>query len=309
MPHPPSIAIRDAELPGTRLRYAECGQGAPLIIVPATISLIEDWTPMVQFLGQSYRTYFFEMPGHGGSSALAEGFSSQRLARVVADLADHVGAKTFVLVGFSFGGILALRALQELGPRITKVGLLSPCVSNRALTRPVIDRAVVAAVVSALEHRIPRRMMAWLLGNEMAVRLVVWFMTEVGGFESPTDLRTRLMSYSASTLQVLVAQVREVLTVTEEDLRGPFPQPCFFGMSEFDPLLDYALTEAFMCENFGDLVVETFDWPYHAPPVPLTFEDYVRDYTSLLEADAHRQAAAAAGIVSTNSAASAAEGV
>lgn len=295
MPQPPAVTIREASLPGTTLRYAECGDGPPLIIVPATVSLIEDWTPMIQFTGQHYRAHFFEMPGHGGSTPLEEGFSSARLSQVISDLADHIGAERFTLLGFSFGGILALRALQALGPRIEKVGLLSPCVSNLALTRPPLDRAMVSAVISALEHRIPRRMLAWFLGNETAVRLVVWFMIDIGGFESPTDLRARLMSYSASTLQVLVAQVREILTVTEEDLAGPYEQPCFFGMSEFDPLLDYARTEAFVRENFSDLVVETFDWPYHAPPVPLTFEDYVRDYTTLLEADAIRTAGGITG--------------
>jgi hypothetical protein len=158
-------------------------------------------------------------------------------------------------------------------------------VSNRALTRPALDRAVVTAVISALEHHIPRHMLAWLLGNDVAVRLVVWFMTDIGGFESPTDLKARLMSYSESTIQVLVAQVREILTVTEEDVAGPYEQPCFFGKSEFDPLLEYARTAAFVRANFPDLVTETFDWPYHAPPVPLTFDDYVRDYSTLLEAD------------------------
>lgn len=288
VPVPCPVSVREAELPGTRLRFAECGDGPPMIIVPATVSLIEDWTPMIQFIGQRYRTYFFEMPGHGGSTPLAEGFSSQRLTQVIGDLADHVGAEEFALLGFSFGGILALRALQGLGSRITKVGLLSPCVSNLALTRPPMDRKAVTAVVSTLEHRVPRHMLAWLLGNDLAVGLVVWFMVGVGGFESPTDLRARLSTYSASTLQVLVAQVREILTVTEDDLAGPYPQPCFFGMSEFDPLLEYSRTEAFVRANFTDLVVETFDWPYHAPPVPLTYDDYVRDYTALLEADSAR---------------------
>ena len=285
MSDPSPVIVHEAELPGTRLRYAECGDGPPLIIVPATVSLIEDWTPMIQFAAQNYRTYFFEMPGHGGSTPLAEGFSSKRLTQVIGDLADHVGAERFTLLGFSFGGILTLRALQGLSHRIDKVGLLSPCVSNRALTRPPMDRRLVTAAVSALRHRVPRHVLAWLLGNETAVKLVVWFMCDVGGFETPTDLRGRLMSYSASTIAVLVAQVREILTVTEEDLAGPYSQPCFFGMSEFDPLLDYRRTEAFVRANFTDLITERFDWPYHAPPVPLTFEDYVRDYSALLEAD------------------------
>ncbi len=243
---------------------------------------------MIQFVGQHYRAYFFEMPGHGGSTPLAEGFSSVRLSGVIGELADHLGIGDFALLGFSFGGILTLRALQGLGDRVNKVGLLSPCVSNRALTRPPLDRALVSAAISALGHSAPRNAVARLLGNESVVRLIAWFMQEVGGFESPTDIRQRLMGFSASTLDVLVSQVREILTVTEEDLAGPYAQPCFFGMSEFDPLLEYGRTERFVRDNFADLVVETFDWEYHAPPEPLEFADYVRDYTPLLEADRAR---------------------
>lgn len=299
MPVPPPVTIHQADLPLTSLRYAACGDGPPLIIVPATISLIEDWTPMISFVGQHYRTYFFEMPGHGGSSPLDDGFSSVRLAGVIGDLSDHLKIEDFAVLGFSFGGILTLRALQGLGERVNKVGLLSPCVSNGALTRPPLDRALVSALITALGHSVPRAVVARLLGNESVVRMLAWFMQEVGGFESPTDIRERLMGFSPSTLDVLVSQVREVLTVTEEDLAGPYDQPCFFGMSEFDPLLDYGLTEQFVRANFADIVVETFDWEYHAPPEPLTFDDYVRDYTPLLEADRVRVSGDATGGIYT----------
>lgn len=292
---PPPISVHEAELSATTLRYATCGDGPPLIIVPATISLIEDWTPMLQFMGQRYRAFFFEMPGHGGSTPLAAGFSSARLGEVIGELADHLGAERFALLGFSFGGILTLRALKALGPRVEKVGLLSPCVSNRALTRAPIDRALVTAVTSALRHRPPRMALAWLLNSEYAVRLLSWFMCEVGGFESPTDITARLMSYSASTIDVLAAQVREILSVTEEDLAGPYDVPCFFGMSRRDPLLSYDVTERFVRSNFTDIVAEEFDWPYHAPPEPLSFGDYVRDYGALLDADAARVSGRASG--------------
>jgi pimeloyl-ACP methyl ester carboxylesterase len=283
-----------ASLRSTHLRYAVCGDGPPLIIVPATVSLIEDWTPMLRFMGQRYRAHFFEMPGHGESSALEGGYSSERLASVIGEFADHLGYERFSLMGFSFGGILALRALQAHGERVEKVGLLAPCVSHRALTRSPVDRALVSAVISALEYRASRRALAWLLANETAVRLVVWFMRDVGGFESPTDLRRRLMSYSESTIEVLVSQVREIMTVTEADLAGPYRCPCFFGMSENDPLLSYELTDRFVRANFDDVVSERFAWAYHAPPEPLTFEDYVRDYGALLEADTARVSAVVA---------------
>ena len=285
MPDPQPVIIHEADLPDTHLRYAECGSGEPLIIVPATVSLIEDWTPMIQFVAQKYHAYFFEMPGHGGSTPLEGGFSSKRLPDVIASLADHVGFDRFALLGFSFGGVLALRSLKALESRITEVALLSPCVSNRALTRPRIDRAMIAAVVSALRHRIPRKALAAFTGNERAVRFLAWFMCDIGGFETSTDLKARLMTYSESTLDVLAAQVREILSVTEEDLAGPYSLPCFFGMSEFDPLLSYSVTEAFVRKNFANVMIETFDWPYHTPPEPLTFDDYICDYGALLEVD------------------------
>lgn len=289
---PRLVCIREASLPDTRLRYAACGDGPPLIVVPATVSLIDDWMPLIQFLGQSYRTFFFEMPGQGGSTPIPGGFSSRRLAEVIEQFADHLGLDRFEVLGFSFGGILAVRALQHLGGRVTRVALLSPCISNKALTRSRRDRVLVHAVISALRPRISRDVLAYLLANPYAVRLIAWFMCDVGGFETTTDLKARLSSYSSSTIAVLVAQVREILTVTEDDLAGPYDVPCWFGMSVNDPLLDYSRTERFVRENFADLVCERFDWPYHAPPEPLTYADYVRDFACLLEANATRRLAA-----------------
>jgi len=39
----------------------------PLIIVPATISELENWLSLAQFMAQWFHVYFFELPGHGRS--------------------------------------------------------------------------------------------------------------------------------------------------------------------------------------------------------------------------------------------------
>ncbi len=254
-------------------------------MVPATISVIEDWKPLIRFLGLRYRTLFFEMPGHGGSSALEGGFDSRRLPGVIAELADHAGIDRFILLSFSFGGILALRALKALGPRVVSVILLSPCVAGRALQRSTLDRALITALTSTLEHRLPRRGLAALMRNERAVRLLAWFMCDVGGFETSADLPARLASYSMTTIDVLATQIREVLTLGDDELDGPYPQPCLFAMSVSDPLLSYTVTEAFVRKNFTHVMIETFDWPYHAPPVPFSLDDYIRDYGWIHEMD------------------------
>jgi pimeloyl-ACP methyl ester carboxylesterase len=107
---PPSHKTYFIDLPLSRLHVLEVGEGEPLIMVPATISEWEDWLTLVQFLGQWFKVYFFELPGHAQSSPFKESFSSARVAELVEQLADKLGYDRFNLMGFSFGGILAMRA-------------------------------------------------------------------------------------------------------------------------------------------------------------------------------------------------------
>ncbi|MBC7266607.1 MAG: alpha/beta hydrolase [Coriobacteriia bacterium] len=281
----PPLEALPLALPSTTLRVGAAGAGELAIIVPATISLVEDWEAMTRFLGRRFRAVFFELPGHGGSSAYKEPFSSRLVAQTVVELADAFQAETFTLVGFSFGGLLALRTLQAAKVRVKRVALLSPFVGNTALKRSAAETAMLRATVAALEPEFARRGMLAVLRNPATVAVVDWYMRTVGGFETSADLSARLRGFLASTLDVFLAQVREVLTTPFEDLAGPFDVPCLFGMSRHDPLLDFASTQRFVREQFSWVSEVVWDWPYHAPPKPLTLADYDRDHRALLDFD------------------------
>jgi surfactin synthase thioesterase subunit len=105
------------DLPMSRLHVMEAGSGEPLILIPATISELNDWRNLVQFMAQWFRVYFFELPGHGESSSFQEGFSSHKIAELVSQLADELGYERFNLMGFSFGGLLAMRTFKRLSHR------------------------------------------------------------------------------------------------------------------------------------------------------------------------------------------------
>ena len=49
---PPSYKAYFINLPLARLHVLETGRGAPLIMVPATISELQNWLPLSQFMGQ-----------------------------------------------------------------------------------------------------------------------------------------------------------------------------------------------------------------------------------------------------------------
>lgn len=279
----PALQIRQFDLPLTSLRVGVAGEGPPVIMVPATISLIEDWSSLIQFIGKRFTAHFFELPGHGGSTPFVEGYSAERVAETIGHLADAIGAERFILLGFSFGGLLTLKTLKMHEPRIDRVVLLSPFVSHRALRHSPTILAMLRSTIAALKPELARRGMLSLLRSPATVSLIDWYMRDVGKFETAADLGKRLSGFSASTLDVLLAQVGQILTTDGEDLAGPFDAPCLFGMSVNDPMLDFGITEAFVQAQFPNLTEERWDWPYHAPPRPLTVEEYTSDFAALLD--------------------------
>lgn len=271
------------QLPSTTLSYAQSGTGEPLIIVPATISRIDDWLPFLHFVGQRYEAYFFELPGHGGSTPFSQPFSSAQVAEAIEEFADAMGFEKFGLMAFSFGGVLALKTLQRLGDRVSKVVLLSPFVSHTGLRHNPIKLHAVRAAVHSTGFPLGRSAWLKIMRDPIAVDSFVWFATTVGKYETTADLRSRLLEFSDSAFDTLTNQVREILSTKGDDLAGPYPQPCFFGMSTKDPLLDFETSLGFATENFPNLTVARWDFDYHCPKEPFTFEQLNRDYHELLD--------------------------
>jgi pimeloyl-ACP methyl ester carboxylesterase len=279
----PPLRVQQFDLPLTSLRVGIAGEGPPVIMVPATISLIEDWSSMIRVIGKRYTAHFFELPGHGGSTPFVDGYSAERVAETIGHLANAIGAERFTLLGFSFGGLLTLKALKMHEARVDRVVLFSPFVTHRALRHSPARLAMLRSTIAALKPELARRGMLSLLHNPATVSLIDWYMRDVGKFETAADLSKRLSGFSASTLDVLLAQVGQILTTRGDDLAGPFGAPCLFGMSVNDPMLDFDVTAQFVHTQFPNLTEERWDWPYHATPRPLTVEEYTRDFAALLD--------------------------
>lgn len=276
------IEVRRIELPHTTLRVGVAGDGPPLIMLPATISLIEDWDELIRFAGLRYTAHFFELPGHGGSSPLSSPYRSELIADSVVDLADALGFDTFSLLGFSFGGLLAMRTLQQAGDRVERVALFSPYVGREALRHSRAKLLAIRSFLLTLRPEIARRGILNAIRGKKGSALVAWFMHEIGKFETSSDLTVRLRGFTESSVDVLIAQVNEILTTPSASLAGPYATPCLFGMSTRDPMLDFETTRHFIEGAFPEFSEERWDFPYHAAPDPLTLEDYERDYCSLL---------------------------
>ena len=280
---PPEATFGDATLPNTRLHYVKAGTGLPLIIVPATVSLIRQWLPLTQFMGQRFTSYFFELPGHGGSTPYPEKFESRFVPQTVEGFVDHLGYDRFNLMGFSFGGLLALRTLEHLQDRIEKVILLSPCVSRRALKWSMMRQWAFKASIKAMKNQRLLQGIHYAMNAPSLEKPLTYALSKASNVDRRILENKNALRMPLSTLDVFAYTLDEIFQTEYRDEGAPFNIPCYFGMSINDDILDYALTEQIVKSHFQQLTIQTFTHPYHQPPEPPTFEWLNREFGQFLE--------------------------
>lgn len=276
-----SLKYFTAPLPQTKLYCVTVGKGDPLIIVPATISEIDNWIGLVHFMAQRFKVYFFELPGHGKSSPFVDGYSSDKVVESVGHLADYLEYERFSLMGFSFGGILSLKTLNAHNKRIDAVVMLAPCVSHEAIEYSPMRLSAVRAFAVLMRSKRLQDKLIRLINNPKTVDAFMWLLAHLGHVEVMEGLQEKLLRLPDHTLDVLVSQVNEILTVDFSDL-PTFSQPCFFSMSVNDPLLSFDYTFDYMKSHFPQLMVKRLSFPYHQPPKPFTLKELNAEYGSVL---------------------------
>ena len=284
--HPsiPPVTTRFVDLPLARLHIMEVGDGEPLIMVPATISELENWQALAQFMAQWFHVYFFELPGHGQSEAFTDGFSSQRVAELVAQLADSQGFDRFNLMGFSFGGILAMRTYKLLAHRVERLILIAPCLDHRALPLSSLRVSMLLRFNHFLSRPGVQALFCRLIHNPRTLAPVVKFLQRLGRLEDTIPLKRKLLTTPQSTIDVLTVQVNEILTTEFEVDPVRHTTPCYFAMSIYDPLLRFDTTLGIVNSHFADVSALRLTYPFHQPPRAFTYEELNRDFFETVDA-------------------------
>jgi len=272
-PSSPAVKTCLVDLPLCTLHVMETGEGPPLIIVPATISELENWEDLVRFFGQWFRARFFELPGHGKSTPLPSAFTSDLVAAAVAQLADHVGAERFNLMGFSFGGILAMKTFLLLRERIDRVILLSPCVNKGALllTRP--QKLAVIQLNRLLKSPSVRTFLFRVAQTKANAHWLARFLNVIGRVENYRQLEHKLASIRPSLIEIVSREVDEILGAEFPHPEFRYETPCHFAMSVNDPLLHYPTTLDELRCHFRNLNVTELSFQFHQPPRAFTLDE------------------------------------
>lgn len=131
---------RYAELNGVRLHYVEQGNGPPIVFLHGFPEFWYAWKDLLVDFGRDHRAVALDMRGYN-LSARPESVDAYRVPVIVADvgaLAARLGAKTFVLVGHDWGGVIAWAFAAQHPEMLEKLVIINaphPSVFARELAR------------------------------------------------------------------------------------------------------------------------------------------------------------------------------
>jgi pimeloyl-ACP methyl ester carboxylesterase len=272
------------DLPLCRLNVMRAGQGEAMIMLPATISRLENWHDLVDFTAQWFEVYFFELPGHGESSPFQQPFTTALIGPLVEQLVNKMGIQRFSLMGFSFGGILAMQVFSRLQGRIDNLVLLSPCLTWHAIQVSAIRRELLLTMIALLKHASVRNKLYHILHDPPYLPYSASLLRRLGNIEATIPVDEVLKKIQPTTLEILTAQIFESLKFDYPSPQNHYTTPCYLAMSVSDPLIDFNVTVATLKRFFAQPEIIQLDYPFHQPPKPFTFDELNEGFAQTVEA-------------------------
>jgi pimeloyl-ACP methyl ester carboxylesterase len=129
---------RYADVNGIRLHYVTAGRGPLILFLHGFPEFWYAWKDQLAEFGRDHRAVAPDMRGYNLSSKPAEvaAYSVKHLVADVRALVDHLEAKTFVLVGHDWGGVVAWAFAIRHPDRLEKLVIVNaphPAVFEREL--------------------------------------------------------------------------------------------------------------------------------------------------------------------------------
>jgi pimeloyl-ACP methyl ester carboxylesterase len=185
------------EADGFRVRYAEAGQGSPVVMLHGAGGLI--LSQVHDELAKKYRVIAFEMPGFGQSPANSTSQSVKDLAQTMAQAAAQLGLDKYALVGTSFGGRVALWQALQSPQQVDLLVLIAPtAVVPDGYTMPTVAPDQIGKLMFAHPENAPAQPLVAPTDVAKALALV----QRIQGTNRDTELEGKLGEVQTQTLVV-----------------------------------------------------------------------------------------------------------
>jgi pimeloyl-ACP methyl ester carboxylesterase len=117
--------LRQVELPGARVNYAEIGEGEPIVFVHGLSGCWQNWLENLPHFGRGRRAIALDLPGFGASPMPSWEIDMPAYGRLLHDFCEKLGVEGATLVGNSMGGLIATEAVTAAPGHFERLVLVS----------------------------------------------------------------------------------------------------------------------------------------------------------------------------------------
>lgn len=184
----------------TELHYERRGSGPRLLYCNGSGATLDSVRPLLAMLASRFDLLAFDYRGMGASAPVGESYTMADLAGDVAGLLDAVGWDRTLLVGLSFGGMVAQEFAVRFPDRINRLALLATSPGGEFASYPLDELGELPAAVRAQRtvELTDRRWTAdWLARHPDQAALAAGFGTAHDLPESDVQARGRRLQLAA----------------------------------------------------------------------------------------------------------------
>jgi pimeloyl-ACP methyl ester carboxylesterase len=118
-------AMSYADVNGLSLYYEEHGSGEPLVLLHGGIGAGEMFAALLPELAAQRRVITVDLQGHGHTADIDRPLRPESMADDIAALIEHLGLKQADVMGYSLGGLVALRTAIQHPQLVRRLVLVS----------------------------------------------------------------------------------------------------------------------------------------------------------------------------------------
>lgn len=113
---------------GMNFHYQQAGEGPDVLLIHGVTGDLSVWflSRAMEVLSRSFRVTAYDLRGHGYSDVPPSGYTSAEQAGDTIAIMDALGIERAMLVGHSFGGVVAMHAAALYPGRVEAVVLSDP---------------------------------------------------------------------------------------------------------------------------------------------------------------------------------------
>jgi len=227
------------EINNSKVRYSQIGTGNDVLFIHGMPGMIEIFDPLKKYLQNDFRLTSYDRPGYGYSSIKNNEFTLEYNAEIAIELINRLNLRNVTLVGYSYGGPIAIVAAIKNPELINNVVLIGTARLESG------KKSELPAFVNIMTNSILGKSLALLLKYTAGPKMVNGVLTQ-GYIPNEDKFSKELLEESKK----MWLQAKTLVTITKEIKNTPN------DIQEFEKKLDTIETKVIIIHGEGDIINE-----------------------------------------------------